>query len=84
MAEGETGRPDVAGMAARGDAAGLIGAVKGAGQETESDILDALIGIGEPAVPAYSGWCGLKRFCPTTENSRSGLNCQPNRTPAVW
>ncbi|HUK39092.1 MAG TPA: HEAT repeat domain-containing protein [Methanomicrobiales archaeon] len=52
MAGTEQVRPDIGEMARRGDIGGLIQAVRGSDPDTMSDILDALIGAGEAAVPA--------------------------------
>jgi hypothetical protein len=45
-------RPDIPGMARRGEAGELIGAARGSDPGTLSDILDALVGLGDAAVPA--------------------------------
>ncbi|HVN65756.1 MAG TPA: HEAT repeat domain-containing protein [Methanomicrobiales archaeon] len=52
MAEGTERRPDIAGMVQRGEIQGLIAALKGADPDTMTEILDALVGMGEAAVPA--------------------------------
>lgn len=52
MAEGGPGRPDIEGMARRREIRELIRASKGSDPGTLSDILDALVGLGDAAIPA--------------------------------
>ena len=51
MAETGNVRPDIEGMVRRGEFRDLIASVKGSDPDTMSDVLDALIGSGEAAVP---------------------------------
>jgi len=52
MVEPELVRPDIEGMVKRGEIGNLIAAVRGSDPDTMSDILDALVGSGEAAIPA--------------------------------
>ncbi|HUK92526.1 MAG TPA: HEAT repeat domain-containing protein [Methanomicrobiales archaeon] len=51
MAGTGEGRPDIEGMARRGEFGALVAVAGGSSPDTMSDILDALIGAGEAAVP---------------------------------
>ena len=52
MAERGHVRPDIRGMAGRGEFKELIEALRGSNRDTVCSILDALVGAGEAAVPA--------------------------------